>query len=187
MRLSGVSRKTSSVDIHRSVCEALRLMHSFDQLDASALAVGEHLTRWVIQTELAVERNPSAPDFSGPAGQLSFQMVGRLLPSFPSGSLQDSRRGLRSGSRKGFSIRNVDNFEGAAIVEKVMTTTAPRRTARATERRKRRRRRAARVRLPLPALLQGAPGEENELEHRGRAYAGDIVPALLLKSGNCMV
>ena len=48
VRLSGVSRKTSSVHIHRSVCEALRLMHSFDQLDASALAVGEHLTRWVI-------------------------------------------------------------------------------------------------------------------------------------------
>ncbi|CAE7187344.1 unnamed protein product [Symbiodinium necroappetens] len=65
VRLSGANRKTSSVHIHRAVCEALRLMHSFDQLDASALAVGEHLTRWVIQTELAVERNPAAPDFSG--------------------------------------------------------------------------------------------------------------------------
>ena len=40
-------------------------MHSFDQLDVSALAVGEHLSRWVIQTELAVERNPLQPDFSG--------------------------------------------------------------------------------------------------------------------------
>ena len=65
LRLSGVSRKTSSVHIHRSVCEALRLMHTFDQLDVSALAVGEHLSRWIIQTELAVERNPLAPDFSG--------------------------------------------------------------------------------------------------------------------------
>ncbi|CAE7204167.1 unnamed protein product [Symbiodinium sp. CCMP2592] len=65
VRLSGANRKTSSVHIHRAICEALRLMHSFDQLDVSALAVGEHLTRWVIQTELAVERNPAAPDFSG--------------------------------------------------------------------------------------------------------------------------
>ena len=40
-------------------------MHTFDQLDASSLAVGEHLSRWVIQTELAVERNPLQPDFSG--------------------------------------------------------------------------------------------------------------------------
>ncbi|CAE7356621.1 unnamed protein product [Symbiodinium sp. CCMP2592] len=65
VRLSGANRKTSSVHIHRAICEALRLMHSFDQLDVSALAMGEHLTRWVIQTELAVERNPAAPDFSG--------------------------------------------------------------------------------------------------------------------------
>ena len=27
--------------------------------------LGEHLSRWVIQTELAVERNPLQPDFSG--------------------------------------------------------------------------------------------------------------------------
>ena len=65
LRLSGLSRKTSSVHIHRSMCEALRLMHTFDQLDVSALAVGEHLSRWIIQMELAVERKPLAPDFSG--------------------------------------------------------------------------------------------------------------------------
>ena len=65
VRLSGVSRKASAAHIHRGLCEALRLMHSFDQLDVSALAVGEHLSRWVIQTELAVERNPMQPDFSG--------------------------------------------------------------------------------------------------------------------------
>ena len=65
IRLSGVSKRASAAHIHRGLCEALRLMHTFDQLDASSLAVGEHLSRWVIQTELAVERNPLQPDFSG--------------------------------------------------------------------------------------------------------------------------
>ena len=65
VRLSGVSKRASAAHIHRGLCDALRLMHTFDQLDASALAVGEHLSRWVIQTELAVERNPLQPDFSG--------------------------------------------------------------------------------------------------------------------------
>ena len=65
VRLSGVSKKTSAAHIHRALCEALRLMHSFDQVDVSTLASGEHLTRWLIQTELVVERNPQQPDFSG--------------------------------------------------------------------------------------------------------------------------
>ncbi|CAE7329096.1 unnamed protein product, partial [Symbiodinium sp. CCMP2456] len=59
------SEKASAVHVHRALCEALRLMHSYDQLDASALATGEHLTRWVIQTELDVERNPLQPDYAG--------------------------------------------------------------------------------------------------------------------------
>ena len=65
LRLSGVSKKASAVHVHRALCEALRLMHSYDQVDASALASGEHLTRWMIQTELAVERNPMQPDYTG--------------------------------------------------------------------------------------------------------------------------
>ena len=65
LRLSGVSKRQSAVHVHRALCEGLRLMHSFDQIDASAVAVGEHLTRWVIQIELAVERNPLQPDYSG--------------------------------------------------------------------------------------------------------------------------
>ena len=51
--------------VHRALCEALRLMHSYDQVDASSLATGEHLTRWMIQTEMVVERNPMQPDYTG--------------------------------------------------------------------------------------------------------------------------
>ena len=65
LRLSGVSKKFSAVHVHRALCEALRLMRSYDQVDASTLATGEHLTRWMIQTELAVERNPLQPDYAG--------------------------------------------------------------------------------------------------------------------------
>ncbi|CAE7214061.1 unnamed protein product [Symbiodinium sp. CCMP2456] len=65
LRLSGVSKKHSAVHVHRALCEGLRLLHSFDQIDASAVAIGEHLTRWAIQVELAVERNPAQPDYTG--------------------------------------------------------------------------------------------------------------------------
>ncbi|CAJ1358771.1 unnamed protein product [Effrenium voratum] len=65
LRLSGVSRKSSAAHIHSSLCECLRLLHSYDQIDASSTAVGEHLSRWMVQTELAVERNPMAPDYAG--------------------------------------------------------------------------------------------------------------------------
>ena len=40
-------------------------MHTFDQIDASTTAIGEHLSRWMVQTELVVERNPAQPDYSG--------------------------------------------------------------------------------------------------------------------------
>eukprot|EP00438_Fugacium_kawagutii_P000317 Skav210718 [mRNA] locus=scaffold849:20772:21968:+ [translate_table: standard] len=65
LRLSGVGKRSSAAHIHRGVCEALRLLHTYDQVDASTTAVGEHLSRWAIQTELAVERNPAQPDYAG--------------------------------------------------------------------------------------------------------------------------
>lgn len=65
LRNSGVGKKSSAAHVHRGLMEALRLLISFDQLDPSALAVAEHLCRWAIQTELAVERCPSAPDYTG--------------------------------------------------------------------------------------------------------------------------
>ena len=65
LRNSGVGRKSSAAHVHRGLMEALRLMICFDQLDPSALAVAEHICRWAIQTELAVERCPTAPDYTG--------------------------------------------------------------------------------------------------------------------------
>ena len=65
LRLSGVSKKSSAAHIHGSLSECLRLLHSYDQIDASSTAIGEHLSRWMIQTELAVERNPLSPDYGG--------------------------------------------------------------------------------------------------------------------------
>jgi hypothetical protein len=64
-RLSGISEHSALVYTHRTICEVLRLMHSYDQVDISNLASGEQLCRWLIQLETAVERNPRAPDFGG--------------------------------------------------------------------------------------------------------------------------
>ena len=65
LRLSGVSSRNAASHVHRNLCDVLRLMHSYDQLDCSALACGETLCRWLVQTELAVERSPAQPDYSG--------------------------------------------------------------------------------------------------------------------------
>lgn len=65
LRLSGVSRRSSAAHAHAALCEGLRLLHHYDQIDASSVAIGEHLSRWLIQIELAVERSPSAPNFDG--------------------------------------------------------------------------------------------------------------------------
>lgn len=65
LRQSGVPKRASAAHIHRNLCEGLKLLHSFDQIDGSTTAIGEHLVRWAIQTELAVERNPLQPDYAG--------------------------------------------------------------------------------------------------------------------------
>jgi len=64
-RLSGVGEGSAVSHTHRNLCELLRLMHSFDQINTAGLASGELLTRWLIQTEIAAERNPRHPDYSG--------------------------------------------------------------------------------------------------------------------------
>jgi hypothetical protein len=65
MRLSGVSRRSSSAIVHQSLCEILRLAHFYDQVDSSSLASLEHVARWLIRVELAVERNPQQPNYEG--------------------------------------------------------------------------------------------------------------------------
>ena len=65
IRLSGVSRKSSAAIVHQSLCEVLRLAHFYDQIDSSSLACLEHVARWLIQVELAVERNPQQPNYEG--------------------------------------------------------------------------------------------------------------------------
>ncbi len=65
IRLSGVARRSSAAHSHAALCEGLRLMHQYDQIDTSSVAIGEHLCRWLIQIELGVERNPASPNFDG--------------------------------------------------------------------------------------------------------------------------
>ena len=43
IRLSGVSQRNAAAHVHRNICEILRLLHSYDQVDCSSLAGGETL------------------------------------------------------------------------------------------------------------------------------------------------
>ena len=65
VRSSGVSSASAIVHEHRSLIEALRLAISRDQVDITNLCSFEHLCRRLLTLEIAVARNPSAPDFTG--------------------------------------------------------------------------------------------------------------------------
>ena len=64
LRLSGVNEHAAIAHTHRSLCEILRLMHAYDQLDLSCLASAEMVVRYLIQSEVASERNARHPDYS---------------------------------------------------------------------------------------------------------------------------
>lgn len=65
VRSSGVVAGSAIVHEHHSLCEALRLALSKDQIDVSNLASFEHLTRRLLTLEIAVARSPGSPDFTG--------------------------------------------------------------------------------------------------------------------------
>ena len=48
-----------------AISEALRYFVQYDQVDATGLAGLEHMVRRIIMIEMAVNRNPKAPDWEG--------------------------------------------------------------------------------------------------------------------------
>ena len=64
-RLSGVAEGGVQGHEHRCHLETLRRAICHDQLNVVNLTCFEHIVRRVIQVEMAVERNPRHPDFSG--------------------------------------------------------------------------------------------------------------------------
>ena len=62
---SGVMEKSSICRVHKTTCDALHMMQSYDQMNLWNLAAGEHLIRQLILWETAVRRNPKNPDFEG--------------------------------------------------------------------------------------------------------------------------
>ncbi len=65
VRMSGVSDTGSQCHEHKHLCETVRLGLSVDQLDVSCLACMEQTVRRLVQIEMAVERSPQHPDFTG--------------------------------------------------------------------------------------------------------------------------
>ncbi|CAK0832272.1 unnamed protein product [Prorocentrum cordatum] len=64
-RLSGVAEGGAQGHEHRCHLETLRRAICHDQLNVVNLTCFEHVVRRVIQVEMAVEKNPRHPDFSG--------------------------------------------------------------------------------------------------------------------------
>lgn len=64
-RNSGVSEGSAVFHAHRVACEVMRLAIEVDQLNVSSLACFEQLLRKCAQDEMAVDRNPKHPDYSG--------------------------------------------------------------------------------------------------------------------------
>ena len=84
-RTSGVGSGTAPAHEHRILCEYMRLSHSVDQMNCPNLASTELLTRRLIQLEMAVERCPRSPDFSGLACVLvgsTTESVGAIARDF---------------------------------------------------------------------------------------------------------
>ena len=65
IRLSGVSEGSSQAHEHRQLVEIIRMAIHDDLLDVGNLSAFEQITRRLVQVEMAVEKNPKHPDFSG--------------------------------------------------------------------------------------------------------------------------
>ena len=65
VRLSGVSAHSRAIYSHRHDLGVIRLAIHKDGLRATNLACVEQVVRHLLQTEKALARNPSAPDYGG--------------------------------------------------------------------------------------------------------------------------
>ena len=65
IRMSGVAEGCAQAHEHRQICECLRMALFEDALDIQNLSCFEQLIRRVFQVEMAVDKNPRHPDFTG--------------------------------------------------------------------------------------------------------------------------
>lgn len=112
------------------------MLHSWDQVDGSTTAIGEHLSRWAIQTELAVERNPAQPDVD----QRCWVTAGPRLRNSESGSHLNSKKEARSGSKNDCMPKSDDkpkvvgrDLDGTIMTLTMMPVSGRRRRSRRTK------------------------------------------------------
>ncbi len=65
LRKSGVPEESAAASEHRCLTIALRLLQTFDHVDAANSAAAEFISRRLLQIEAATRRNPRRPDFEG--------------------------------------------------------------------------------------------------------------------------
>ena len=146
-RQSGVALESSAYHEHRSLMETLRLAVEVDQLAACNLRSVENVVRRLTQIEVAVERNPQHPDFTG----LS-ELVGSSTTVSGGASVRKFREWISTRKRDRAQILNqarLERDERKHIVPPKVSTSIPRR--------KRKRRRGSRIcfRPPSPRLVYG--------------------------------
>ena len=82
---SGLSPNSGTARTHRRVSEALQMLFTVDMLNLPGVAGAEVLCRYLAQIEVAVARNPRAPDFADldiVAGSTVNQSGGLVLPAY---------------------------------------------------------------------------------------------------------
>ena len=82
---TGLSANSAIAHDHKTLLEALGLGLVYDQINLSNSAMAEQITRRLIQHELAVEKDPRHPDYSGLGSLLAgaTEEKGRLaIPRF---------------------------------------------------------------------------------------------------------
>eukprot|EP00438_Fugacium_kawagutii_P030000 Skav225301 [mRNA] locus=scaffold445:112717:116856:+ [translate_table: standard] len=129
VRSSGVASGSAITHEHRSLCEALRLAITKDQLDVSNLSSFESLVRRLLVLEMAVARSPSSPDFSGLDVVPSLPMDQCRPLLCPAGSQSALKREPRLQSKADYTgrsrLRNLPEVE--EVVRMLMIRSAKRR------------------------------------------------------------
>ena len=65
IRMSGVAEGCAQAHEHRQLCECFRMSVHDDGLDIQNISSFEQLVRRIVQIEMAVDKNPKHPDFTG--------------------------------------------------------------------------------------------------------------------------
>ena len=149
LRLSGVAKRSSAAHIHRTLMEALRLLHQVDQIQLpleNTSRDGPFKLRSQWRGTLVL---PTMRASTWSVAPQSKEMEEQLHQSSQSGSPDVSKNELRSGSKRDSMRRRRDSRKARGRVEEMMTMTPMTRQRRGRRRRSQKAEGVARMEPPL--------------------------------------